>query len=406
MADPRLLRSPFASSLGWLRTPSIITSAVSGMGGLAFVLATLIMGRVLDDHTFSEVVVMLALSSISIEIAPAGLAGITLRHDLRSDLRLLAAGSVAVAIAGLAVSAAGVIIYHLDWVSATVLVAAILAGGTALLGRAAFLRAQQFSKVAVLYQIVNVVLLFAALSIFVGVGRKPWFPSLVVGAWYAVLGIGVWRAILAHHVDGRRLEPSMWRDAVNFAGVTLSGEVLMQLERLLLPLTLSSTDLALYAIAAAMALAPYRMLAMGTSATLTARLRHAPAGRKRRMLLLRESALVLVLSIVGGAAILLVGPWIGRWVRPEGGVPLTLLMAIIVGGIARILATLANGAAASVCSGRELQRVNMSGWVAVILAALAGWLLSRYGLVWLVLGVTVGWAVRALVAASFTRQHL
>lgn len=376
--------------------------AIAGGG---FIAATLIMARVLDAHTFSQAVLIIALFNVSIAVAPAGLNGVTLRHDLRSDGRLLALGALAAAVVAILAVGAGVFVYQFDMISATVLFAAINAGGIALLARAAFQRAQAFQRIVALHQVANGVFLVAALIMAAGVGRTPWFPVLLVGCWYVVLSVGAWRWIFSHEVDGRPLKLNMWRDAASFGGVALAGEVMMQLERLLLPLTLGNRDLALYAVVAAIALAPYRMLEMGTMSTLTARLRHAAKIHERRVLIMREITVFVTLGVVSGVAIVLIGKYVGKLVNAEVEIPTTLLIAVVISGMVRVLSALSYGAAAAICSGRELHWINVSSWIAVLLGALGGGLLSRLGLEWLVYGVTVGWGWRTVIAAAFAKKY-
>ena len=183
----------------------------------------------------------------------------------------------------------------------------------------------------------------------------------------------------------------MWRDAANFGGVALAAEVLVQLERLLLPLTLGTSALALYAVAAAIALAPYRMLELGTASTLTARLRHAHSVEERRALLKRECITLISLAIAGGIAIALIGPHVAKLVNPHLTIPLALLLAVVTSGIVRILSALSYGTASALCSGSELKWINLSSWIAIVLGTAAGacfraWVLSGWYTEWRLAG--------------------
>ncbi len=393
-------------SLGWARIPALTTGIIFAVAGGGFIVATLIMSRVLDEYTFGQAVLMIAFCNVSIAVAPSGLNGIALRHDLRSDVRLLRLGAIAATITAAVASTIGVIVYRFDALSAAILFAAINAGGIALLAKAAFQRAQQFQKMVALYQIANGVLLIAALLMLAGIGREAWFPTLLVGCWYVVLSTTAWRWVLTQQTSGEPLKLHMWRDAANFGGVALAGEVLVQLEKLLLPLTLGTSALALYAVAAAIALAPYRMLELGTASTLTARLRHAHSIDERRALLKRDGITLISLSVAGGGAILLFGPYVAKLVNPQLTIPLGLLFAVVTSGIVRLLSALSYGAASALCSGPELKWINLCSWIAILLGAVAGALLSRMGLEWLVYGVAVGWAWRAVMAAALARKHL
>ena len=129
------------------------------------------MSRVLDEYTFSQAVLMIAFCNVSIAVAPSGLNGIALRHDLRSDARLLRLGAIAATITAAVSTTLGVVVYRVRRGFRRVLFAAINAGGIALLAKAAFQRAQQFQKMVALYQIANGVLLIASLLMLAGIGR-------------------------------------------------------------------------------------------------------------------------------------------------------------------------------------------------------------------------------------------
>jgi O-antigen/teichoic acid export membrane protein len=189
--------------------------------------------------------------------------------------------------------------------------------------------------------------------------------------------------------------------------MSAAEQVMWQLERLLIPILLTLGDLAVYAVVGAVAVAPYHVLASGAGATLIPRLQEASSRRKRLQLISHETLIMLGLSILGGCLILLLMPPLVDWyLGSKIVVTRTLLLAAITGGIARIMAAVARTPAVAFCSSVELRRISLGSWLAVVLGMVCAWLLSGFGLVGLIAGVTIGWLVRGAIAIAVAWPHL
>jgi O-antigen/teichoic acid export membrane protein len=182
---------------------------------------------------------------------------------------------------------------------------------------------------------------------------------------------------------------------------------MIQLERLLIPFALGIEDLATFAVVAAVVLTPFRTLEMGIASTLTARLCHAKEIPERWRLLRQEGVMLLVVSCIGGVGIIWLGPQLCRLVLPnKEGAPVALVAALVISGMARIVAAITRALASAFCTGNELQLVNVGGWLAVGIGAAAGYALATFGLAGLVYGVTIGWMVRAGLSALVVHKYL
>lgn len=412
-ARPRAGVAPVVSLvLRLARMPVIASAVVYGAGGGAFILATLLMARALPAVEFGAATLIIALGNIGMHASPAGLNGIVLRHDLRMDHRLLGYGLAVIASAAVLFAAVAAFFYDLGALAATMVGAAVLMGGLALLAQSGFKRAQQFARGAAMSQAGNATLLFAALLMLGGVGRAAWFPTAAMAAVFAVIAVLSWAWLRRHGPPGRPAHAGQWRDALHFAGMTVAAEVLIQMERLLIPAVLSLGDLALFAVVAAVAIAPFRMLELGIEMTFTARLRATRGHAERMALLRREARLAFLLCAAGGTlALFLGGPLCELVLQGEGLQSTTelsegLLLAAALSGSSRVLCALTRAVASAFCTSGELRLANLGAWLALVVGAGAGFLLARYGLVGLVYGVACGWLVRSASALLAARAHL
>ena len=389
-----------------VRTPSLIAAAAFAVGGGGFVVATLIMARVLDTAEFSHAVLMIALCNVAVAVGPSAINGIALRHDRRTDRRLVMAGGICILVTALLIAIAARLLYALPLLSVAVLCFAIVTGGFTLLTRSAFQRQLAMQRIVLVHQGSNIALLLSAVLMLVHVGTVHWFPTLTVAVCYLGLGIYAWRWVMRNQRAGLSIERSLWRDGINFGGVALASEVMMQLERLLLPLAMSASDLAIFAVVAAVALTPYRMLEMGTMATLVARLRALDSRAERLRMLQKEGAMLLTLSVVGGVFIIVLAPRLGELVFEEAQITVQLTVATVISGVVRVLSALAHSTALAFGTGRELRLLNASNWLAVAVGALLGVRLSGFGLEGFIYGVALGWVCRAILAGVLAGKHL
>jgi hypothetical protein len=146
---------------------------------------------------------------------------------------------------------------------------------------------------------------------------------------------------------------------------------------------------------------------MGVGYSLMPRLRRAPDLRARRRLVARELRLVSAIVVLGSGAIAVIVPLVERWFL-AGKYHLTaaLVLATIVGGIAKIANALTKAAATALASPRELSLANVSGWLTVGIAAGAAVVGARWGLAGVIYGVSLGWALRAAVFSVIAIRHL
>ena len=117
-----------------LAAPSIKASWYYAASGACFAVATLFMARVMTPIDFGVVALAIAISNVGISAAPAGMSGVRLRHDIRTDSALLTYALVIIGTVGVGLGLFGWRTYALEPVVVIAIVAAIFGGGMAVLG--------------------------------------------------------------------------------------------------------------------------------------------------------------------------------------------------------------------------------------------------------------------------------
>jgi hypothetical protein len=195
-----------------------------------------------------------------------------------------------------------------------------------------------------------------------------------------------------------------WREGRTILATSLAIIFLVQMERLLLPIVLDSRALATFAVLAAVAGSPFRVLQMGIGYTLLPQLRNAPSANLAATVLKSEA---LTAGWLTGAAIVVVWLWsepIVYWFT-DGKYQLAKPMvgASLLAGVAKIVAAFARSCVVALGEQEDLVRLRNATWVAMLFAlagAVAG---AEFGLVGVLFGVAGGWVTYALQALMLAR---
>ena len=390
-----------------LKTPSIRTVWYYVVSGTCFAVATLLLAREFTPTDFGVVALAIALTNVGVVVSSAGLGGVVLRHPVRMDAGLRRRALVIVAIAGLALASIGWWTYSIEIAVAIAVVAAVMAGGMALLGLVPIQKAHRFHVSVPLTQTGNLALLLCAGTLLlVPQARVVWLPTMFVAIAFGSVAVWAWNADLRQAAGGEGFERH-GHDAVHFTLLAGADELMWQLERVMIPLLLSIEDLAVFAVIGAIAIAPYHMLAAAANATLVPQLRSEPTRRGRRSLMINEAGLMAGLAILGGAVIVLGMPPLMEWyLGPKIPITQALLLSAIAGGTCRIFAAIARAPAVAFGTSKEIRRISAAAWLAVAIGIATAWALSAFGLAGLITGVAIGWLVRGGIAIGVTWHHL
>lgn len=396
-----------ARGLKLLRSDSVQATAWLAAGGAGFALANLVLAGVLAPDNFGRLVLVEALGSVGIGLAPLGMDNVAVRRELPA--RWESVGWVAATGAGVGTlfGVAAAAWYSLPLLAAALLATMCVAGGVATLC-ASFERARvRVRRAMLITQLPHAAFALGALTMR-GAHTSDWRLGAAVLAGghvlSALLGLRSFRRVMA--ASDLRSRPwsaaerrEGWRTALTFVGIAASVYLLFQLERLLLPRLLTLTALASFSVVATVVASPYKMLANGMGYALMPKLRIAADHRERLRLIRSELVLAASLGIGGGAVLVgTVGPLLRLLYGAKYPVSPALPVAIAAAGMVTLLYAAVSSALYALASGRQLARFNQLGWAATGTAVLGAVLLSRFGVVGVVIGSSLGWVVRLVGA--------
>lgn len=382
--------------------------AVYGAAGAGFAGANLILARVLPTEPYALFTLVIALGNLGSSLAPAGIDGIVNRHHLDAGPLLLRSVLRASVVVGLVFGLVGLVAYGMSWPLALLLAVSTAAGGAMIVAGAKFQSEQRFGTSLTLLQSPNLVLILAAALAAVLHSSSAWLPILVSTAGFIVAAGWGWSVLL----EERRHKPPAgttfgWGEALAFAGLSASGLLLIQLERLLIPYALPLADLAVYGVLAAIVGSLFRVLQMGVGFSLLPRLRAAESVLERRRLVAHEGRLAATIVLGGSALLWFVVPLVERWfLAGKYHLAAPLVLAAIVSGVGKIANAFTKSITAALADPRELALVNLCGWVAIGASILGGLVGARWELPGLIYGVAIGWFLRAGFAGVLMVRHL
>ena len=390
------------------RSPALRTAGVYGAAGVGFAAANLLLARVLPTQEYALVTLVLALANVGYALAPLGLDGIVNRRSLEAGPRLLRKTLLATSLTGVGFAVVGAVAYDTSAVLTAVVFISTAVGGSTMVAAAQFQSERRFGPSLALAQSPNLILLLAAVVTLAAGVRDARLPLLLMAAGWFPLAIWGWRTLLnERHAKPARDAEIPWGEALTFAGMAVTGLLMIQLERLVLPHVLPARDLATFGVLGAIAGSLFRVLQMGVGYTLVPRLRQAGSVELRRKLVAREARLVGVVVLAGSAAIWILTPWVEQLLLGDKyHLSGTLIVAAMVSGIAKVVNSFTRAAAVALATARELWIANVLGWLAVVVAVAAGVVGARWGLPGVIYGVTVGWVLRSVPTFWYAARHL
>jgi O-antigen/teichoic acid export membrane protein len=390
------------------RSPTLRTIVVYGAAGAGFAGANLILARVLSTEQYALFTLYFALGNIGYYLAPIGIDSVVNRRHLDTSPRLLGRVAAATGIIGLVLTAIGYFGYALPAPIALMLFLTVTAGGAMLVAGAKFQSEQRFAISLSLNQSPNVVLLLAALVVAIfDLGRAS-VAILISSIGFLVAATYGWTRLLRERRHTPRGSSTFsWTEALSFAGFEVSGLMLIQLERLVIPHVLPLNDLATFGVLAAIAGSLFRVIQNGVGFTLLPRLRAATSVQRRRELIAHEAWLIGAMALLGSAFIWIVTPFIEHWfLAGKYHLSGALVLAALVSGVVKIVNAFTKSTVSALATRRELATVNLLGWASVALAVGAAILGARWGLAGVIYGVALGWLARALVALAAVVKYL
>jgi hypothetical protein len=351
---------------------------------------------------------VLALSILVYSRARGGLLGVGPGRHRDAGPPLLRQALRSATLAGLLFAAIAITAYDMSWPLAAMLFVATAAGGAMLVAGARFQSEQRFGVSLALVQSPNLILILAAAITAAGHVTQLWPPLLIWTIGFVGAAAWGWVVLLRERGGTPRGETTFhWGEALSFAGLSASGLLLIQLERLVIPHALPIADLALYGVLGAIVGSLFRVLQMGVGFSLLPRLRAATSVSERRRLVAHEGRLVGVIVVGGSGCIWFLAPLVERWfLAGKYHLAASLVLAAIVSGIGKIANAFTKAIAAALAEPRELSLVNAGGWVSVATSIAGAFVGAHWGLAGLIYGVALGWFLRAIFAGVVVLRHL
>lgn len=362
-------------------------------------LGSLLLARQLSPFEFAAVALFLAFTQVGTSLGMAGAETIVVRHSLAPTLRLLGTVALAACSVAAALSVVGYLGYDMSAWLAAVTFAAIVASAIVRLDAAFFQSGQKFRISLFLHQSYNFALLAAAVcALLLGLSEAI-VPCVLMTVSFVVMAAWGWRSAARSYAVGR--EPVArypWQEAWPVLGIAAAGVLALQAERLLIPPLLSVELLATYAVLAAVAGSPFQMLMVGVGYTMMPRLKNSSSLSQRRHIVRNEALLVALAASAAAAFVLLLASWLAELITAgKYTLSIGLVAAVVISGVLKVVNGFLSAVLRALGTARDLQRLNLSAWLGLILTVLAAVPAARYGLTGLVLAVGVGWLVRSVL---------
>lgn len=370
-------------------------------GGFGFALANILLARVLASSEFGALSLFLALVQLGLTLGPFGMDLSINRHRLDATPELRNSGAMTSLASGLIIAGAAWVLYGVEAGMLTCILIASIAASFNRFGTAILQTQQRFGFSLLLGQIHNYVLLLAVPVLWL-MRRDDALPiAMMIATSYLITCVIGWRASRRVRLGTGEspLLRSFVRESLAGFGILLATQVLWQLERLVIPRTLSMEDLATFAVVAAIAGSPFRMLQIGAGHTLLPGLRACRRREDVRRLMKHEGAIIFGAAGASVLAVAIVTPWIAeRFLMGRYDISAALIAAVILTGLLKVCNGFVGAIVQAFGSTAVLAKFNAMTWVGLLAGGASAAYGARYGVVGVVYGVGVAWLAMTLAA--------
>jgi O-antigen/teichoic acid export membrane protein len=394
-----------------LRSPALRAAAMLMAGGFGFAAANILLARVLVSTEYGTLSLFLALVQLGLTLGPFGLDLSINRHGLDASRELRNWGLTTSIVTGLLIAVAARSLYSVGIAMLICLLVASIASSFNRFGSALLQAQQRFGFSLFLGQVHNYILLLAVPVLWALDSRQALPIAIMIAISYLITSAIGWGASSKTRLRQGDSPPlrNFVRESLAGFGILLATQVLWQLERLVIPRTLSMEDLATFAVVAAIAGSPFRMLQIGVGHTLLPGLRACQNRQDVRRLMKREGAIVSAASIASVLAVGIVTPFIAEhFLEGRYAITWALLTAVIVTGLIKVANGFVSAIVQAFGSTAALAKFNVLTWIGLLAGVLCASYGARYGITGVVYGVGVAWlamSVIALILASAAIRH-
>jgi O-antigen/teichoic acid export membrane protein len=383
------------------RSPALRAAAAFGFAGAAFTIGNLILARAFSAQQFALISLVIGVVSVSGPSAPLGLDLVIARRGLSFTSRLRVTTLITSIVTATATACIAAALYGLSIDLLGAIFLATAAVGVSQATAAHFQGRRQFSSAVPYLQMSNWALVPVAIVSAVAGFKTSLVPCALIALAALITAAVGWRRV-AKLTEGDESEfrgPTLWREAISLMTISTASGLFMQLERLVIPMTIGIEHLALFGVAASLVGSPFRMIQGAVSFTIIPRLREAKSADERRQLLRHECILIATVLVPACAALWIVAPLLAHWFF--GGrydLSSAIIVAMLISGILKILSSFSISVGNALASNNGLRLLSAASWASVVLAALLAYAGRSWGLCGVIYGVSLGWVARCAVA--------
>jgi O-antigen/teichoic acid export membrane protein len=390
-------------------SPALRAAGAFGVGGAAFSIGNLILARILPSYEYGLISLVIGVVSVAGPTAPLGTDYVLARRGLMLDAALRRRVLITSTLIGLATVVIAELLYDLRISLLSVILVTTVAMGVSQAVAAHYQSQRQFGSSVPFMQSSNWALCLIAVITWMSGAVTAATPAALV-AIFALITAAIGWAMVAKRTAGVEARPALagiWGEAVPLMAINVAGTMLLQVERLIIPVTIGIGNLALYGVAAALVGSPFRMLQMAVTFTVIPRLRDTHAIPERRRLLWHEFLLFTVVMGPSSVAIWLLAPRIAHWFL-SGRYDLdgALIIAMIISGLLKVLSAFGTAVVSALASEKGLRLLSSASWGCLALAIALAFALRQWGITGIIYATAAGWLARTGVAFWISVPHL
>jgi O-antigen/teichoic acid export membrane protein len=391
------------------QSPALRAAVAFGLGGAAFTVGNLILARVLSSFEFGLLSLVIGVIAVTGPSAPMGLDYAITRRGMRLGPSLRRSTLMSSALIGVATVLVCKVLYNLEISLLLAILVATLAMGVSQSVAGHFQSQRQFGLSAPFTQASNWALMLIALVAW-GCGMtSATLPSAFIALAALVTASLGWIMVVRRTADvvPQAMPAGFWNEALSLMTINVAGTLLLQLERLIIPMTIGIENLALFGVAVSLVGSPFRMLHMAVNFTVIPRLRDANTVADRLRLLRRELLLFGIVMAPASVVIWLLAPAIAHWFL--GGrydLSNAIIIAMIISGLLKVLSAFGSSVVSALAPDKGLWLLSSASWVCIALAVGLAFLFRPWGVCGAVYATSVGWLVRTCVAFWISLPYL
>lgn len=403
-----LAKGPLAIARRLLVEPTVRATLVFGLSGLAFALGNLFLARTMSVEDYAKFALAIALFNVFGLLTPLGIDQALLRHRIDPGPRLLVLICMTGTMIGLTIGTGYWLYTDIQIESVWMLALSITSGGI-IATLVALARAQHRQSAALLLAtIASWILLAIGIASFFHPMQLPLIPiTLFAVANLLAAVIGWFILSRAHRIVKSERVSVPWAESFSLLGIAAIGTLVLQLERLIIPMTIGLEELAVFSVLASVAIFPFRLLTAGAGFSLVPKLRATTDRQQRLRMIGRELISIGALALLSTIGIVLLAPIVTElFTAGRYHISLSLAFAACVNGYSKIMQTIPRALITACGNDQDITRLNRLGWVGLSASVVGGFLGANWGLEGLLYGVAIGSMAGTLPAIILAKGKL